>query len=755
MLALMLRVTMLASALSAADPAQPRSAGSCMDPASSLEQLALQYDRWPSPRNGVAVKGFELLKKAMQTHREADYGVALNKYRNVGGNVMRSTDPHERLAIGILNLTSRAFTFDNTNYYQRSRSLYNTNAERVAGEQLVALVESDPRQWLAAVAVALTRLAILSRGEQRYLDARAALARVLDADPNNVTAHLAWRDLLVAQDSLKEADAYLRAHPADCVPFKHAQAETMILVGDTAAGSALYLAALEGAAPDQLDRYHQDLLLMADREQLKQWDSTAPAERAKWIRTFWERNAAAYARTIETRVVEQITRVAYADRHFKRDRVQTAAVASKHEFVEDSSQALPWDLRGVMYVRHGPPLHRLRQSNECAGYEAWVYVTDSQPWILSFTRGCDRFGPHDWALQQTPICNQSFLGVQAGPPGPVAIRRAIERPDAMNVREIYETLARFDSRYAELAQSCVSAMAGARATELRLQQLQRELPRDQRALVQHVQWGGTAHRQFLYRLQLDAAAYQFRGADARPEMNVIAWVPASELGTLPAPLQGDPVTRLRLNYALLESAGAPRREATTIDVPSDASGLVRAATVMRDVHPGTMDLHVVVIAENDTARGDARTLRLSVRPPANGLDMSDIVLAVPDAVGPMVRGSTRIAPLPAHAIGVGGTARVYFEVYGLAAGDDFTQTIHVIRTSKEGVRELLNLFPGKQDERTVSIRDVARADAGRPVTRDLEFGGDLVPGDYRMTVTISARGQTVRRETTLRVVRPD
>jgi tetratricopeptide (TPR) repeat protein len=280
---------LLKTLLMAATAAIPHAPQTCIDPATSLQQLALQYDRWPQPTNATAAKAFELFRLAMESRQDADYNAAIRKYLNVGGNALRTSDPHEQLALGLLYLSSYDFAFDNTNYYRHSRARYNTNAERNAADLLTRLVQKDPHQWLAAIAIA--RMAILTRSGKRFEQARKAMQEVLRVEPGNTAVNLAWRDVLIAQDSIAAATTYLDAHPMDCAAAQHAQAENLMLSGDTAEGSRLYLEALDAAAPDELDRFYQDLLVMADRETLEQYDQAAPGLRSAWIRRYWERNA--------------------------------------------------------------------------------------------------------------------------------------------------------------------------------------------------------------------------------------------------------------------------------------------------------------------------------------------------------------------------------------------------------------------------------------------------------------------------------
>jgi hypothetical protein len=498
---------------------------------------------------------------------------------------------------------------------------------------------------------------------------------------------------------------------------------------------------------------------MADRETLKQYDALAPGQRVDWMRRYWERNAAEFSRTIETRVAEQTVRAAFADAHFMRDRVQSVVGAdtgydpsARDEFVIDSAQSVPWDVRGVMYVRHGAPLHRLRMANECAGYEAWVYVTDNDPWILGFMRRCDRKGPHDWALEQIPRCGYSFIGARAGPTQPEVIANALAHPDSLSVREIYQVLERFDPRWSEYARYCTMGENGAKPP-WRFGIMQQEFAIERRHLIDSLQWRSSAFPQFLYKLDAEVATYQFANANGAPEVIAMAFIPMEELGARPAPIAAPPTTRLQLSYALMDSVTAPTPQTTTVQVPEGESGVLRVASTLHSLPLGPASLHLAIRDPNDSTRGALKTRQINIRPGRPGLDMSDIVLAVPDESGPLIRERHHLAPLAYATVPVGEDIRVFFELYGAADGADFTETIEITRTSQNGVGDLLKAFAGKKDSRTITFSEKAHPGANGVVYRDVNLAGDLIPGDYNVEVTIATAGGTIKRATVLHIIK--
>ena len=731
---------------------------SCLEPAMTVAHLSLAYDRWPAPSKSDR-KPFELLQKFMRTQSDADHGRAFNAYHFPPGNQDESEDPHLRLALGLLNTSGPDLDFDGADGYRHSRSRYNTNAERIGARQLERLLEDDPSQWLAAVA--LTRIAIGSRGEDRLKQAEWAVQRVLAHDSTIVAARLAWHDLLVAQGRYADAVRYMKTVSSGCAAVQHARAESIMLTGDTVLGPRMYIAALTNAGADELDRFYEDMLVMASRAELAEYDAVEPGQKPAWLRSFWDRNAAQYGRSLETRIADHTVRTAYADAHLKRDRVQTVAGAGPlfskptafiDDFIPDSSQAYPWDIRGVLYVRHGAPLHRLQLKDACSGQELWVYVADSASYVLEFRRDC---GPHDWKLRRKPVC-----GTPALDPEPVgkgeriitdfagraptieeAMQKALTTPDAMEVREMYVIAARYDPLYAELVSSC---NVGA-ADTLKREHLRLAISLARQKLARELEWSNSAHRQFLNPLRMAVSAYVFRDAGAAPEVAVLSWVPLADLPQK---------AKLRYSYSFITPQGDPIRADDVLDVPpqSTTAGVAQSAYLWKPGPASAATIHVQAMTPADTMYGASRTRKIVIPTARPGtLSVSDIVVALPGENGPLVRGASSIAPLPDHNIRERESFRMFFELYGLQAGDEYTTVVRMKRTDRAGVSELRKLFPGRADERTVSTSATANVDGRGIAVHDVSIASDLLPGSYDLEVKVtSARGNATAR-TTLRV----
>jgi hypothetical protein len=401
MLALLTAFT-VAFASTPAPPAPPipvRDSTICRDPATPLPILALNYDHWPAmPPGDRPVEARERLNTYFRTGRHRDYKEALLRYENLQRDF--PSDPHVRLALLLLYASGSDLNFADTDGYRHVALKTFANADTRALRNAEWLLERDSTQWIAAIAVVRNALVTTEKG--RTKQAYAALRRALSAEPDNVALNLAWYDLLIREERYADALQYLRMHGGDCAAQQTALAEALMVNGDTASGSRLYLRTLKHATSNELPRFYDDARVMMTVAQVHAYRKLAEAERAGWLLAFWKRAASASGRTVETRVAEQTVRVAYADANHRAMWVQGQHAKDRLAVISDTSHIVPWDAIGVYYVRHGPPDRRYRISGMPVLFEGWAYTAMDPPAIVLFSRTISP--PVDWAPIEVPPC---------------------------------------------------------------------------------------------------------------------------------------------------------------------------------------------------------------------------------------------------------------------------------------------------------------------------------------------------------------
>jgi tetratricopeptide (TPR) repeat protein len=249
--------------------------------------MALAYDAWPAPPEGKARSTFERLKQYLREPDDSEYRSLVREYQKLAESHRSST--HIQLALGVLYATGPDLNPPGVSGYRNGVKLHLALADDNAARALSRVAKDDPSQWLAPAL--LTGIAVSTREKARIRQAAELVENALQHDPDNVAMQLAWSDLLVAQDREDEAVAFWGEHTPVCASELHAEAEALLLTGDST-GAQLYLDALHRAGPDELSRFYDDARVIFGPEDARAWASTAPEHRAGWLALFWERSAA-------------------------------------------------------------------------------------------------------------------------------------------------------------------------------------------------------------------------------------------------------------------------------------------------------------------------------------------------------------------------------------------------------------------------------------------------------------------------------
>ena len=717
----------------------------CVDPAAPLLELARAYDGMVPPATPRSVKAYELFKTYVAAPTPSNYHEALSEYQWLES--FNPRDLHIKLALGVLYAAGPDVNFPGAEGYRHTAISNNSNADGYAGKLLPYVVAQDSTQWLAAVA--LTRIALVSPEKERMQQATSAVARVLAYDSTNIAARLAWHDLLIAQGRSAEALAFNATFPSVCVPMQHARAEALMLTGDSAAGVKLYLQALERASALDLHRFHDDIRVLATIAQLKEYEKTAPADRAPWILKLWRYNADSYARSLEARIVEHVVRAAFADANF-RARQFVVSNDEAIDWIADSSHIVPWDSRGVLYVRHGAPLQRYRVLNQCLeSYEAWVYSAEDKPWIVWFARQClspANGAPRldDWRpIYAPPLCGRPFL-TRPVPTLAVSLAKLDKDPETIDRRDIYTLLSQFDSRYNAFLTECAKDVTG---STLQMASLYGTFANEGQRVFRQAEWAESAFPHISKPAVMALAAYEFQDHAGNPELAALSWLRVADLRDSTSAAE-----RMRFSYILTDSLISARRVDTTVVVPAGGL-LVRSAVLIPNLPIGRGTLRIIALDPADSTRGALRSVPFNIRGnPDSRFGISDIVFAIPGAEGVLKRGSVALSPIPSHAVRVGETFRLFFEVYGISSQDSISVTVSVVRTNLSALEQLRSLFPGKRAARMLTFNRQADLDTRGVMVQDVDIMGDLLPGSYKVEMTVLVGTTEVKRRTDLHVV---
>jgi GWxTD domain-containing protein len=275
--------------------------------------------------------------------------------------------------------------------------------ERSAKDYARAL-DADPRFIPAAVALALVELSLLDSARLRK--ARDPLRRAVRAIvPPPPELLLNWGRLERATGSLDVAitafEQFLAAggnRPLGLLEL----ARTRLALGQ-AAGNASYY---EGAASDDpiaTAEYRADLAVIAADSTMEEFDRLRGLSRAAFLHRFWTDRDHFELRPEGERLREHYRRLLFARTHFpltisRRFYGRLDAYRSGNTEVDD---------RGIIYIRQGEPVERLRPFVFGAmPNESWRYLRAEGDLLFHFSSGYDRNGGgdlYDYRLVQSVL----------------------------------------------------------------------------------------------------------------------------------------------------------------------------------------------------------------------------------------------------------------------------------------------------------------------------------------------------------------
>ena len=486
-----------------------------------------------------------------------------------------------------------------------------------------------------------------------------------------------------------------------------------------------YIASL----PEEEQRLYRDISLVATQEELTLYRHAMDDQKGDLIRRFWNRHDPAPLTAANERLVEHYRRVAYARENYARD-------------------TFPWDDRGKVYIRFGPPNHI--SSSDDMQAELDPYIQDAR---LEFV-------------------NRLRLGLSVRPGYPIFP----VREDARWEYWVYAGIdggveITFTSRYANrryVFAPLPERLSASLALEL-APLLGEVVVRDIAAKTPSV------YRADFADLPIDFYYYPagYRGADGKTRLEIYYGLPASEVARLRVDNQKDLLV-LERGVAIYDSLWyeAHRvKDQIAFEAPTDqqvGAGAFIPGVLPVDLLPGP---YYMALQVRDVLSGKSQIYRQKIYlddySGSDALLLSDIELAfvvVPsEAEGTFVKSGLRIIPMSSKSFRADQHAFVYFEIYNLnrdAFGQTHYRVEYTIRSHKKrsiparilrGVGRLLRLAE-KNQELTIAYEQTGdRSDEVAYVELDLtetKPGGQLV----RVAVTDLLSQQETAKEITFSIV---
>lgn len=563
-------------------------------------------------------------------------------------------------------------------------------------------------------------------GDLRELKQR--IEQELEAEPNNPTLWLALSEAEYGLgDPVPAMAAATRAQElgADSSLAMRARAAArMRMPGGEFEGATLYLRALDGMTRASRPRFMADVRPLLTDVEFDWWRSADLETLRPWIRNYWEHRAAMAGVRVEDRLAEHMRRMAVASRQYAPPGTGSGAVGYADVLQSPELNMLPFDDRGLVYVRRGPPLEEVQvpTANTFSDLPsvAWLYGNVAGPVdVFHFARG--GWGGSGYRLVTVPPCDPTYQSGRTG---------ALSTVSDGWVRDAAEVTAEVDPP----AVSCFggdprtrTANARMNAIELRRQAL--------RALALE-----SPREPFDRPLPAFFDHYMFRGPDNTTQVVTPVVVPVATGATQPIELlvtfadQGGGVARRQAT-----SSTAQAQVPHSIESGGEGWGVAYAQTTVTPADDAAY--RVVVRDPSDPTRGGMWGGTIAVRSfTGYGVKMSDLVVA---GSGPAtwVRGDTRLFLLPRRSFEPGASAVVFYEIYDLVPGTTYRTELTLRPEDANIGQRLWRSITGSPEVR-IRFESQAPENVDRVLQELRTVGLPEAEGRYTLSVRITGpRGQ--------------
>ncbi|MBT8479357.1 MAG: hypothetical protein KJO06_10605 [Gemmatimonadetes bacterium] len=547
------------------------------------------------------------------------------------------------------------------------------------------------------------------------------------------------------------------------------QARVAFLAGQPDLAAEAYWKGCEEAGETARKEYWLDIEVLATPSEMEDWDRLrrlpiTQTDLCDYLRPFWNERALASALEVKQRLSIHYARTRFALDNYRR-RGSRKGPTFSNRLGRPTNSA--YDDRGLLYVRMGEPDRTTSfagnpsigqdavsaecyQPNETWGYD---YPGETRVYHFSANSGADDY----WMVENlgavyrcgNPAASQAgTAGVPGGVLSPVNQNRSAVMPAiaGLVLQDLYRSRQGVDPRYAQIAQQMDDQLGqnvfnpsstiatGSAALDA------------QRALAQEREWTASDGEFAVDSVpdrppvagdtRLLVEELQFlspRGGMNRVWINAV--IEAERLTPLALP-GGQFRYRVEARWVIVDADGESQTlnssfEATTPrQLGRDESLPVRMAA---DLPPGQYRYALLLrdsrlAPGRDQLSGNYRRVDLIVRELGAGAPaLSDVAVAADSGGVWSPGGGIRLRPSPAHLTGADGVGFVYFEVYNLTPGGEYTTRIRLEPDDDDAGEAFELSFPG------AGTTDLSRM-SRRLLRVDLR---DTDPGRYMMQVTVT------------------
>ncbi len=654
-----------------------------------------------------------------------------------------------------------------------------SNAEREVRRLLPRALEQWPD---AALGDELAAMALATRDESSLKVAADALKKLSGELPSEATVWTARAEVAIARHEYGEAvEAAGKAAELGAASGFHALGVARLLRDeDPDEGARVYLQGLTSADAAAFYRYHEDIAPLLSLDEEREWAALADTARATWLRDKWDWRASTSGRTTADRLAVHFARMATAMERYQRMAHRGARPAEA--IVWDSLQIrLPYDDRGLIYIRHGEPddIERAPSGRMGPGKEAWLYfglangravfefnkLRDWSDWIVTAPGGCDPFiymygvggvsgeakyianeppntawfeefqrGVLDWGMKLAAA--DPSIGVEAARCMGLVVQARRSNP-LLGAPQGQDPVRSRRSGRGQVAPDPIPDPLLEELPYIHLADASRR--REAREEVDEALATETAVPRFEHFIQALSSIYTFRGDAEHSTVAAFLLLPAGQL--TPRPLERGVAYPLKLSLSIEDNAEQTVQRLDTL-IAFGAPQALPASAQMRTAlqMPATPVLNATVrITVTNADHPDEGQILVGTKPiplyPPDALTMSDLVVGQPGP-GTWRRGAVSISPLPGHQIAAGGSFRLFYELYGAKEGETLRTRITIAPGTDPDLLSRLKALFGEQRVVELSFTETAMPGPDGTLQVERTITPSLDPGRYALEVTI-------------------
>ena len=577
---------------------------------------------------------------------------------------------------------------------------------RAHSEFLKAMAGEPP---VSRAADELAENAVAKNKRKPLEDAREALSEHTNSAPDDGAG---WLALARIQTELGELDAAsyamdeALAHGIKPLDVAHVRAALLLRVPERAEeGAQAWFAGVGSLTTPMSEEYFAAISALLTKSERDAWQTMNLDQRKEYLRTFWDMRAALSGVSVTHRMSEHYRRLATARQMFYR--INKFGAPDMNALKQlPYSHRLPYDDRGLIYIRHGAPRDRVGGLSS-AEHESWAYASfNGLPRVFHFERDQDGM---DYHLMYRLTCDSDWLSDRV----------------------------MLDPRLGRLLAHCnqmdaMSASADARETAFEALATDSDYPRFTKELP------------FFFDL------YTFRANEGRTSVVAAVAVPREKLNL--SAVAANPAYRIDLSLILVDTLS--RRVVRQDDSVALASQrAIRNDDLLRlhvevAVPPSKSTLQRVIVSDpSEPGIGQLYGGPFPI-PDYSGsrFMISDIVLAEPNVQGRWHRGGVNLALVPTGYF-KGGSFNVFYEIYNIGTNASYVTEIEIEPMKKTG-EKLKGIFGGGRNNIKFRFEGVATNAVNGTLQELRRVDAPLGPGTYRMRVMVknSETGEMARNE---------